>query len=140
VSDVAVLRNSAKPKFLNNNPRTFLGTCEMRLFKNNLSPIDPDGATSQFTEVTDSGYAPVAGSYAVATLNGSDQGQSVGDVLQDTFSHAGGDFVVYGAYWTDPGDSDEWVCGVIFSSPQSIVAPGQITQVAPVALLDTFTP
>ena len=122
-----VIRYSALPKLLTKDRQTFLSSLDVRLSTVNLAP-DPAGSNGQFTEPTDSGYAPLNLTYGAPFLNGSNQGETDAAVDQWTFTHSAGDFTVYAQFATDPADSDEWVWAALSTLPFTCVAAGQMLQ------------
>jgi len=90
--------------------RTYLNTLELHLYVDVDVAIDGTTVTGDFTECTDGGYTPVVDvGFAAAFLNGSNQAETDAPTKTWVFDHDGGDFTVFGYYFTDPGDGDALV-------------------------------
>ncbi len=112
--------------------RTYLNTLELHLYVDVDVALDGDTETSDFTECTDGGYASVVDvAFAAATLNVSNQGEVVAPTQTFVFTHDGGDFTVFGYYFTDPADGDELVFSERAAFPFEVTAPGQTYSVTP---------
>lgn len=129
------LANGKKAKLLDQE-RTFLNTCILHLFTNNIT-VSATTVAGDFSETTDSGYSPSAITFATATLNGSNQGQMVAPAVTFTFNHDVGDFTIYGWFLIDPADS-----ALVMSQNTTnftVTGAGQTYTVTPKVLLDRMT-
>lgn len=110
-----VLSRAGKLQLLNEK-RTFLNTCTLRLFQNNLQPTDAN-VVADFTEATFDGYAAQPlDDFGVAALDQNNKGRIVAPL--HTFTATGGVTAnqIYGYYVTDPA-------GALVYSDRNAAAP-----------------
>lgn len=99
-----VLANQKKAKVLETT-RALYNATKYRLFKNDYTPVAGMNAAS-FTEVTDTGYTTKVPVWAAAVLNAANKGELLAPILTWVFTHAGGNFTVYGYFVTDDADNE----------------------------------
>lgn len=130
-----VLSDTFRLADLTLNRQTYLSSLDWRLSTVNAVP-DHTLGNGQFTEVTDSGYAPVNVTFPAPTLNGSAQGQMVAPLMVWTLGHTIGDYTVYVLYGTDPADSNNWKVAALQVGGIPVLAAGQQVQWLVTYLLD----
>lgn len=121
------LANAQKRKILEGG-RDFLDTLELRLFDADIAVSD-SVMPGLSDECTDSGYeadAPGLNPFPTTATTSSNKGVTPVDAPTFVFSHAGGDFTIYGVFFTDPNDSDVTVMAQRMDVPFDCVAPGQV--------------
>lgn len=117
--------------------RTYLNTLVMKLFSNNFTPVATD-TLGAFTVPADTGLllgkTPV---FAVATLNGLNEGELIAPTLTWTASFSAGALTIYGYFVYDPADNT-----VVYSeravAPFPVTAAGQTYSVTPRKVMDTM--
>jgi hypothetical protein len=116
--------------------RPNLNGCSYRLYVNNWTPAPSDGIAA-YTQCNDSGYAAWVPAFAASTLNGSQQGQTVGPQTTFTFTLNNGPFTIYGYYVTRPSDG-QVIYAEKASVPFSVSAAGMTYTVTPQKLMGTM--
>ncbi len=109
--------------------RALSSNLELRLFVNNLTPVDAS-VLADFTEMSTHGYAAktlTGGSWSVSTVSG----KAEASYAQQTFSFTAATAVlVYGYYIVDTG-AGKVVQAERFASPQTIELLGDAIRITP---------
>lgn len=120
-----------------NQEVTFLNSCYLKLFTNNITP-DGSQVASDYVEPTDSGYSGTQNcSFGAGTLNGSNQGEINGSAITETFTLSGGSFQIYGYWLYDPATSKAVYSELKSGGPVTISNPGDTYTVVLKKTLDT---
>lgn len=133
-----VLANESKADLLEER-RAFMNDCSFYLFTAVAGGVIT-GATlaADFTEPTDTGYAPQNPSYTAAVLNAGNQGEMTAPDLVYTFDYSGGvPFVILGFFVLND-TTGRLVTSQFGGTPVTISAAGQTYTVSPKELLDTM--
>lgn len=137
-----VLANAKKADLLDKE-RTYLNTLDLRLYTNNYDPVAGMVAGS-FTELTGSPYALKNNvGFATATLNGSNQAETVAPSWTFLLPYSGTPYDIYGYYFTDPADSHKPVFAEVRKvsgtiTPFHVDAAGMTFTVVPKKVQDTL--